>query len=294
MKLTLVTLGCITSSVLAMSSQTSPNAPSFEVASVKPVAPDGPTRGMLPLGVVEQIGFRGGPGSKNPGRIDYSGVTLKMLLARAYNLRPEQISGSGWLDTQRYEIVAKLPPGTDAERLRLMLQGLLTERFQIRLHRENKTSPVYYLTIAKNGPKLKSAEKLAAYEDDEERVAAMREKASNALAAMMRGGKLGNRRSFHLPSATTARFAETLSSYLDRPVKDRTQLDGLYAFTLDWVPDRVQPMGSIGGAGAVNDAPSGPSVFVAIQEQLGLKLQPEKDQIEVLVIDKVEKSPTSN
>jgi uncharacterized protein (TIGR03435 family) len=290
MKQTLAAISWMAWSVLAVTAQTSPKARSFEVASVKPAAPDGPAGRMdfLDGSVQEQMHFRGGPGSKSPGRIDYSGVTLTMLLKRAYDVKADQISGPGWLDTERYDIAAKLPRETNAEDLRWMLQELLTERFQIRLHRETKTLPVYLLTVAKNGPKLEPPEKLPEYKDDEERKTAMRMKATAALEAQtrrLRAGDSTTNRSFHLPSATTARFAEVLSSHLDHPVKDKTQLDGLYAFTLNWLADGAKPR---------NDTPLSPSIFAAVEEQLGLKLQGAKEQIEVLVIDKAEKSPVSN
>jgi uncharacterized protein (TIGR03435 family) len=220
-----------------------------------------------------------------------------MLLKRAYDVKPEQISGPGWLETERYDIVAKLLPGTNAEQLRLMLQELLTQRFQISLHREVKILSVYELTVTKNGSKLKMPEKLPEYEDDEERKAEMQKRASAAVDAMTAKARSGDflpHRSLHLASATTAKFAEVLSSQLDRAVKDRTQLEGLYAFTLNWVADVHPMMGRIVSTGADNDTPSAPSIFAAIQEQLGLRLQPKKEPIEVLVIDKAERSPTSN
>jgi hypothetical protein len=97
MKQTLVAVSWISSCVLAASGQPTADAPEFEGASVKPAAtPAGPIQGMLPLSVAEQMGFRGGPGTNNPGRIDYSGVSLRMLLAGAYKLRLDQISGLGW------------------------------------------------------------------------------------------------------------------------------------------------------------------------------------------------------
>jgi uncharacterized protein (TIGR03435 family) len=147
---------------------------------------------------------------------------------------------------------------------------------------------VYVLTVAKNGPKLAPAEKLPEYKDDEERSAAMRKGASDLLEARlaaMRRGEHGPRRSFHLPRATLARLADVLSSHLDRPVKDKTQLDGLYSFTLTWEPD---------GAKAMSDAVLGPSIFAAVEEQLGLKLQRENDQVELVVIDQARKSPIRN
>jgi uncharacterized protein (TIGR03435 family) len=123
---------------LMASGQTS-KRPSFEVATVKPVLPDEPPLpGMPPEFVAsltgpgeEVVRFHGGPGSRTPNKINYIGVTMRMLLKRAYNLGPGQIFGPNWLDTQRYDIVAQLPGGADAEALRLMLQDLLAERFQI-------------------------------------------------------------------------------------------------------------------------------------------------------------------
>jgi uncharacterized protein (TIGR03435 family) len=88
-----------------------------------------------------------------------------------------------------------------------------------------------------------------------------------------------------MASTTMARFAETLSANLDRPVKDKTQLDGAYSLSLEWDPEGAKPAG---------DAPLGPSIFAAVQEQLGLKLQRENEQLDLLVIDKAQKTPTSN
>lgn len=87
--------------------------------------------------------LRGGPGSRDPGRIDWTRVTLTGLLVRTYGLRRDQIAGPGWLDRERYDIAAKLPPGTDQDRFRQMLQTLLSERFQIQSHRESHISAVY-------------------------------------------------------------------------------------------------------------------------------------------------------
>ena len=293
MKQTIAAVSWIALSVLAASGQTAVDTPEFEVASVKPAAAPagGNFGGMRPpnTGLSEFIGFSGGPGTKDPGRIDYSGVNLKMLLVRAYQVRPYQISGPGWLDTERYDIVAKVPPGTDKERLQLMLQKLLTERFRISLHRETKEQPVYRLTVAKNGPKLKPPEEVPQYKDDAEgkaaREAAMRANMAVMMAAM-RAGEGRSQRNFWLASATVAKFAEMLSSNLDSPVKDMTGLEGLYSFHLSWTPDDART--------SSGDAASGPSIYAAIQEQLGLKLEAGKGTIEFLVIDKAEKSPVGN
>jgi uncharacterized protein (TIGR03435 family) len=297
MKQTMAAASWIVLSAFAAGGQTAADAPEFEVASVKPAsaAEGGFGRQVLMSGpVAEMMGFSGGPGSKDPGRINYSGVSLKMLLVRAYKVRPYQVSGPGWLDTERYDIVAKLPPGTDNERLSLMLQKLLTERFRISLQRETKELPVYTLTVAKNGPKLKPAETPKEYRDDAEREAALKKSASDRLATLMRSGNFASGRSMHLASATVAKLAEMLSSHLGRPVIDMTGLEGVYSFTLSWVPDELHPMGGRGGGGAMDDAPSGPSIFAAVQEQLGLKPEAGKGPVELLVIDKADKSPVEN
>jgi uncharacterized protein (TIGR03435 family) len=137
------------------------------------------------------MGFEGGPGSADPGRIRYRGVSLKILLARAYDLRPDQISGPGWLGSERYSIEATLPARTDAERLRLMLQKLLTERFQISLHRETKETLVYRLKIARGGPKLKPPEEVPHYRDEDERREALQKRAEANLAKVIAARESG-------------------------------------------------------------------------------------------------------
>jgi uncharacterized protein (TIGR03435 family) len=287
----LAAAGWIALSILTASAQGTTDIPEFEAASVKPA--DKLVRGLssLPGPVAEMMGFEGGPGTQDPGRIHYHGVTLTMLLARAYKVRQEQISGPGWLGSERYTIEATLTPDTNAERLRLMLQKLLTERFQITLHQEVKETPVYRLKVAKNGPKLKPPEDLPVYQDEDEKKEAMQKRAQENLARMTaaieanaRSG-IGppNSRAFGLARATTERFAQILSGHLDRPVKDMTQLEGEYHFQLAWTPDN-----------AIRDAQSQVSIFVAVQEQLGLKLEAGNEAIELLVIDKAEKIPTSN
>jgi uncharacterized protein (TIGR03435 family) len=260
--------------------------PSFEVASVK-VTKDDPISAkmpFLPASAQENMRFQGGPGTKDPGRIDYKGVTLKMLLKRAYGVLPDQISGPGWLDTERYDVSAKLPPDATPEQLKLMLQDLLTERFQIGMHREPKTIAVYHLTVAKNGPKLLPPEKPKEYADDQERKADMQKRMAEMRQRMQSRGFTAYN-SFHLPDATLGKFAETLSARLEIPVVDRTQLEGSYSFDLEWVPDGAKPR---------DDGSIGPSVYAAVEEQLGLKLQRANEQVELLVIDKAEKLPISN
>ena len=135
MKMVLAAAVGIALSAVAARGQAINDAPQFEVASVKPaVAPDLGRFAFILWPAVANIGFEGGPGSKDPGTINYHEVTLKSLLARAHGFKPDQISGPGWLGSEHDTIQATLPPDTDRDRLRLMLQRLLAERFQMRLH----------------------------------------------------------------------------------------------------------------------------------------------------------------
>ena len=271
--------------------QTQSNALLFEVASVKRSSSDHLNQTMPFLtgtGTEEALRFRGGPGTNNPDRIDYSGVTLKMLLRRAYDVKADQILGAKWLDTERYDISAILPPRTSREQLRIMLQALLIDRFQIHLHRESKTLAVYNLTAGKKNPKLTPAEKLVDHDDEaaskDERLKRAREILNDHITAR-NNGEARPERFFSLPRATLGELAEKLSTYVDRPVLDRTQLDGRYQFKLSWTPEPIDAQGN---------RHAGPDIFAAIQEQLGLKMEPQREQVEVLVIDSAEKIPTSN
>lgn len=276
-------------STLTASGQTS-GPVSFEVATIKPAVPGVPPFPGMPPSMIatlseEMVRFQGGPGTKSPNRINYPGVTLKMLLKRAYNLGPRQIFGPDWLDTQRYDIVAQLPVGSDKEALRLMLQNLLAERFQMTLHRETRMLPVYLLTVAKAGPKFKVAKN-----DPAESFAAV--KAANAAsdAAISRDAALSGddspRIGFHMTSGSTSQLVEWLADHVDLPVQDRTKLDGFYAFALSWTPDDVL-LSNPASKGGV-------SMFAALEDQLGLKLQKENAPVNVLVIDHADKVPTSN
>jgi len=284
MKHLLAGASLIAFSALTASGQATTGAPEFEVASVKPANKDQVQFPNLPRPAAEMMGFEGGPGTKDPSRIFYRAVSLKLLLARAYNVRPEQVSGPSWMASERYTIEATLPPSTDVDGLRVMLQKLLTERFQMSVHREVKDTPVYRLKVAKNGPKLKPAVDLPKYQNEEERQEATIKRAQELLAARVANVRNGIRmpgRSFGLARATTEKFAEMLSGHVDRPVKDMTQLEGEYSFHLEWDPD-----------GSARE--DGISIFTAIQEQLGLRLEAGNEAIELLVVEKVEKVPISN
>jgi uncharacterized protein (TIGR03435 family) len=196
----------------------------------------------------------------------------------AYRVKDHQISGPDWLASQRFDIVAKLPEGASREQVPEMLQSLLVERFKLALHRDKKEHTAYALVVGKNGPKLHPSEGGAAGP----------------------GGtiKIG-RGHLEVNKTTVSNFADMLSRLVDRPVLDMTELQGRFDFTLDFAPEGMKTFGMIMGAPAEKPAesasePSGPSIFTAVQEQLGLKLEARKAPVEILVIDHIEKVPTEN
>jgi uncharacterized protein (TIGR03435 family) len=160
---------------------------------------------------------------------------------------------------------------------------LLADRFHLVSHRETREMSRYKLVIAKGGPKLSPAQKPPEYKDDEERKAAVEKQLNAKLEAMRRTPRAGSFRRFG-SSGTMANLAESLSTYVDRPVMDATGLEGSYSYSLEWSPDE---------SSAAADNPL-PSIFVALQEQLGLKLEPEKGPVEFLVIERAEKTPVVN
>lgn len=237
--------------------QTAPQA--FTVASVKPNR-SSDDRFML----------RFLPG----GGLTATGVTLEMLIMNAYELAGYQIVGApGWVGTERWDIEAKTDGvrGTlKRDQLDAMLQRLLEDRFQLRTHRQSKKLPAYALVVAKGGPKLKPHP-------------------ADGARPQERFG-FGSANAANVPIAY---LAGQLSLGLDRPVLDRTGVQGRYDFTLEWtpasgefsptafgLPPRAEPPRPVD--------PNRPSIFTALQEQLGLRLKSTKAPVEILTIDHVE------
>jgi uncharacterized protein (TIGR03435 family) len=195
------------------------------------------------------------------GRIKATNVTAKRCIMGAFGLGPNQIAGGpDWLDSDRFDIEAKSDRPEDGDSaLMAMLQTLLAERFKLTFHRETRTISAYVLELAKNGPKL--------------------EKAEEEQARTNNGRGLIEARTI-----TMGRFAEVLSRQMDLPVVDTTGLKGAFNLKLEWTPESAKPDAAID---------SGLSIFTAIQEQLGLRLQSRKTPVETLVIDHAEK-PSEN
>jgi uncharacterized protein (TIGR03435 family) len=298
----------------------------FDVASVKPSAPLVPDgRGMIRL-----AGPSGGPGTNEPGRIHYPNMTLRNLLVTAYDVKNFQIVGPSWLDTERFDITATMPPDTTKEQFHTMLQNLLAERFKLTLHRETKELPMFSLVVAKNGPKMKESAEVPPPKDGEDAAPPPPPPSQPKMGPdgfpiipglAGRGGifniMMNGRARMIANRQTTQDLANRLTNQLSRPVKDETGLKAKYDFTLTYAPEGMTgPMGPPGPGGGVmvpapppsappagsGGAPAGnqsdaeplPDIYAAIQAQLGLKLEPKKGPVEQIVIDHAEKTPTEN
>jgi uncharacterized protein (TIGR03435 family) len=271
----------------------------FEVASVKPEQLSEGQASFRNTPMAGLVGFRGGPGSRDPGQINYTAASLKMLLARAYDMSRYQILGPSWLDAEYYSIVAKVPAGTTREQLGPMLQRLLNERFRIKSHYESRSMKVYTLTVAQGGPKLAPAEPapsepaptLTGQGSYEARAALERMLKAGEVRARERALDEGSGPSFHLsfPGVTLTEFARQLSLNLNEPVIDQTRIEGKYRFDLDWISEERMVY-----TGEPMYIPASPALLSAMKKQLGLNLEPGKGLVQVLVVDKAEKIPTEN
>ena len=227
----------------------------FEVATIRP------NRGTKGAGDLRAT----------PGTLTIRNLPLHTVIAAAYGLLPHQVVGPAWLKDERFDIVAKT--GTSAasvDEMLPMLRPVLVERFRLATHRESREMPAYVLTVAKSGAKLEEARQGGDVPF----------KKANKTAARIRA-----------PHLTMPQFAEILARRLGHPVRDETGLTAAYRISLEWAaettprkPDKIKP-------GKDKDRPS---IFTAIQEQLGLRLEGRKAAVETLVIDHVRKTPEPN
>jgi uncharacterized protein (TIGR03435 family) len=292
-------------SAAALCQQTPGGAPvAFEVASIKASAPM--TGKMMQLGV------------RNDGAmVTYSNMSLKDLVQNAYRVKDYQVTAPEWMSIERFDISAKLPDGASQDQAPEMLQALLKERFKLTSHAEKKDHAIYALVVGKGGPKLKVPENAPAVTAGPGDGAAGGRGASGGPppgAMTMRMGPGGGH--IEARAATVGRFAETISRFMDRPVIDQTGIEGNYDFAVDVSPEEMGNMmaqmkaaGSMAMAARGGPAPGGPaatgpegppnapegggSVFQSIQ-QYGLKLEPKKASMDMIVVDTAEKTPTDN
>ena len=199
----------------------------------------------------------------SPGHFIMRNVPLRFCLEWAYDLKDYEISGPDWIkNDNRYDIIANAP-GASENQMRLMLQTLLIDRFQMKVHRETKNLDVYALLPGKGSPKVKVAT------PDEQ----------TSLGAAPGSGAMFTKQPI-------SRLTFMLTRRMDRPVIDLTGLKGLYDFTLD--------LSGLGFNGNPPQDTSAPSIFTTVQENLGLRLEAQKAPIQMLIVDHAEKVPTAN
>jgi uncharacterized protein (TIGR03435 family) len=302
----------------------------FEVASIKPAAalnPDLIRSGKLRIGM-----------NIDGARVDIAGMPVFALLPQVFRVKQYQISGGGtaadFLNTERWDIMAKLPDGATQEQVPDMLLNLLTDRFKLAYHRENRERPVYGLIVGKTGSKLKDVSTEADAPPPDAPGAVVMNTGQGQVRISQDGGgrgpgrggsatisspqfgnmkmQMGEDGQMHLEAAkiTMAGLAELLTSFVDRPVLDMTEMKGSYQVTLDLsMQDMIAVVqargggafgGGPGGPGAGGGAavpaasdPSGGAIFNAVQK-LGLKLDARKAPVETIVVDHLEKTPTEN
>jgi len=194
-------------------------------------------------------------GEYKNGRVIIHNHSLRSLIGAAYHVPNLNVQGPAWLDEVRFDVAAKTDPATTEEASRVMLQTLLSEQLKLKVHSEEKSQSAYWMVPANRGLKVKEAP------PDPEKV---------TNCSVMKRGEL------MCPSVSLESFAKFLGSFVDdgSPVRDGTGLKGQYEIHLTWT-----------------EGPSGSTLFEAVQEQLGLRLQARKLQIEYIVVDHVERVP---
>jgi len=238
-----------------------PKFEEFEVAAIKPAPPNSPGRFLR---------------MQSPNQFVARNHSVNTLIAAAYNRNPRMISKSpGWADSERYDILAKTPGNVrpNLEEQMAMLRKLLAERFKLAFHRERRELPIFALTVARSGLKLK--ESAAPPESFPEGPPPLIFVVSPVV--------------IRLPArcATVAELAWVMQrSALDHPVVDRTGLSARYDFDLEFTPDETVFGGALGKG---TDESTKPGLFGALQEQLGLKVAATKGPVDVMIVDRVER-----
>jgi uncharacterized protein (TIGR03435 family) len=249
----------------------------FEAASVRPST-------ILANGRYGNYKWSGGPGTSDPNRMILENFDIRSLITKAYDIPMYRFSGPEWLFDIKLDVTAIIPAGTTNEQFLVMQQNLLATRLGLVVHREKKEMPIYELVIAKGGSKLKEA---APPQGDIAWPAGPLKKDDDGFPVLPPGHTTYafamNHARLQGAGETMEHFVSTLTGQLSAPVVDVTGLTGKYDFTLKWIAGNLRP----------EDDP-GLSLESALPQQLGLTLRHSKGQIEVLVVDHVEKTPTEN
>ena len=243
-------------------------------------------------------GWHGGPGTSDPGQITYGNVPLASLLQDAFRVRLNRIGPESMTQTgERYDVVAKIPPGATVQQMGVMLQNLLKERFHMVAHRETKEEPVYELVVGKNGSKLLAAQSAPAplpsgatpYRPpavDQEGFPQIPAGQQMLLQRPLPDG--GVRLAGQMQPISN--LAATIEGVVERPIIDKTGLAGRYDFKLAF----SRALTAVAPNSDTEPADNSPIIFDALQDQLGLRLQPARAMVERVVIDHIDKTPSDN
>lgn len=287
-----VTASILTLIAAALAAAQSPARPEFEVASIRPstIAP----QGQVAAGFhIDGAQFR----------IDHE--TLKEYIGLAYRTKVARIFGPDWISSDRFDVAATLPAGSKQSQVPEMLQALLEQRFELKIHREKKEFPIYAVVLGKGPLKVKE---VAPSDDDRKPSDPVNAQAGGSAAGVK--VDLGNGRSwsfvpnrFEVKKLTMDEFAGYLERFADRSIVDMTGLTGRYDFGFDINPEDYQPMliRSAIAAGVslppralkLAEESSSASLSDAL-EQVGLKLEPRKAPLDVIVVDSANRMPTEN
>jgi uncharacterized protein (TIGR03435 family) len=286
-------------------------APVFEVATIKPA--DAPNVAQLSAGKIH-VGMK-----IDAGRVDAGFMSLGDLIRAAYKLKSYQLTGPDWMNSQRFDMLAKMPEGATKEQVPDMLKALLADRFKLTVHNESKEHSVYALIVGKGGLKLKESApdappaagesapgggaSMSIRQNGDGRGATISTQSDGTVKTTM--GADGNMH-LEMSKMDMPKLADTISRFVDRPVIDETGLKGNYQVVLDLsMADMMRvaraagaaiPAGPVvagGAADTASDPGGGGSVFTAVQA-MGLKLEPRKEAIDTFVVDRLEKAPTAN
>jgi uncharacterized protein (TIGR03435 family) len=246
----------------------------FEVASIKPSAPD--MRGMT-------LTVQGGPGTGDPTRIHYQNLSLHNYITIAYGVDYFQLTGPEFLESDHYIIDAKVPEGATREQLPTMMRNLLIDRFKLAAHLQDKELPVSVLIVAKGGLKMKEHVEKPKQEGDAPAPRLSRGQDAEGYPILDGPGMIvGDHARWRAEGIEIGRVLGQIQGQLGRKVTDQTGLTGKYDFVLSWIP------------GQNTDSATGPDFLEALQQQLGLKVETKKGMVPVVVVEHIERTPTEN
>ena len=277
---------------------------SFEVASIKPGGPMDPAAIMAGK---MRIGMK-----IDAARVDIGMLSLSDLIRIAYKVKSYQVQGPEWMTGERFNISAKLPEGAKEDQVPEMLQTLLAERFKLTIHRQSKEQNVYALVVAKGGLKMKPAEPDDPKAEPAPGPAATGIRMSGDIQGkgmVVSGGPNGNQTKMtmnngmmHMENSKMPMpgLVEMLSRFVDKPVVDMTELKGEYQVGIDLSMEDMRNIARASGmggammlAGPAEASDPSSSIFTSVA-QLGLKLEPRKSPIDLIVVDHLEKLPSEN